>query len=441
MKEYRRYWNERMETISEDELRSIHEKKFLKQLKYTYKNSLFYQEKFKKVGLEPGDVKGLDDLSKLPFTEKAELRESQTFSPPLGKHQACSAEKIIRMYSSSGTTGVPTYIGGTKYDYDISAEVSARCFWAQGLRPNNICIITVGYPFVAGILHDGIERVGCMNVPVGWDTDRVIAAFQNLGADSILSTPSYIMYLMEQCDKKKVEPASLGLRLITVGGEPGGGDPSLRRKIEESFGSQMTECMGIGEVLNEVWAECPKRWGMHYIAQGVIHVELINPETEKNIDPGEGVFGEAVYTTLDKECMPLLRYRTRDQVQVFTSECECGRTGYRVKCVGRTDDMLIVLGVNVYPSAVREVIASLQPRVTGAVEIQLTERPPKITPPVKIKVEHGEKPGDLKNLKREIEELIRAKLVFRADVELVPPDTLPRFEYKARLVRKLYEEK
>ena len=179
---------------------------------------------------------------------------------------------------------------------------------------------------------------------------------------------------------------------------------------------------------------------MHFIAQGIVHPEIINPESGDPLEIREGTQGELIYTSIDRECMPLIRFRTRDHVIVTQTGCECGRTGFGIRCIGRTDDMLIVQGVNVYPSAIRDVVSSLVPDTTGALEIQLKKQPPEgWEPPIHIKVEHGKGPADLLELKQKIEALIREKLIFRTDVELVAPNSLPKFEYKARLVRKLYE--
>jgi len=178
---------------------------------------------------------------------------------------------------------------------------------------------------------------------------------------------------------------------------------------------------------------------MHYTGQGLAHIELIDPDTGQHLEIKDGATGELVYTGLEHECMPLIRYRSRDHVQIAsTSKCECGRTGVRIKHLGRTDDMLTVLGVNVYPMAVKDVVSSFRPRVSGEIEIQLQKPGPVVEPPMKVNVELGEEPGDLSRLKAEIDRTLREKLVFRADVELV--SELPRYAYKGKLVRKLYEE-
>ena len=437
-KKYRNCLNEKMETISQDELHQLHEQKLLKQVRHVYQNSPMYKEKFKAVGLEPGDIKGLDDLPKIPFTEKGELREAQLSRPPVGMHRACSVANIARVYSSSGTTGVPTYVGLSKHDIGLHTEAIARFCWAGGIRPDSVVVNIPTAPFIADMFREGIERTGAVHIPTGFNTDRVIAACQYQGANALHSTVSFWSYLLEEVQKRGVNPRELGFRTIVGGAE--GGTKVVRSRIEEGFGATVIEGMGMGEMTCVVWGECVQHrgQGMHYIAQGLIHVELIDPDTGQQLKVKDGVTGEIVYTALEHQCMPLIRYRSRDHVRVVsTARCDCSRTGYRIEVLGRTDDMLTVLGVNVYPLAVKDVVSSLRPRLSGEIEIQLEKPGPVVEPPVKIKVEVGEKPGDLRSLKAEVDRLLRDKLMFRAETELVTE--LPRYQYKAKLVRKLYE--
>lgn len=441
MVEDKKYWNEKMETLSPADYREIQEKALMKELDYVWKKSEFYQEKFKGAGIERAGVKGIDDLKKLPFTEKHEIRESLSAAPPLGKHAAASIDDVIRVYSTSGTTGNPTYIGLTFHDRDVWAEMAVRAMWTCGMRPKNIVPLPIGTFFIAASYGEAIEHLGSTLVPVGVGaTDRFLGAVRNLGADYVLSTASFPLYLMTYCEKKGLDAKSLGIRGFMVGGEPGGGIPHIRKKIEDTFGANCQECMGNGDMLGLMWAECEFKNGMHFVGQGACYPEIINPDTGEVLEVGEGLTGELVYTSIDRECQPLIRFRTRDHVLVTQTSCECGRTGFCVKCIGRTDDMLIVSGVNVYPSAVRDVVGTMLPEVTGEILIQLIEPPPSVTPPLKIKVEYAHEAGDLGALKKKIESLLREKLIFSSDVELVPSNTLPKFEYKAKLVEKTYEK-
>jgi len=231
------------------------------------------------------------------------------------------------------------------------------------------------------------------------------------------------MYLAE-----KLSGARTGLDRIIVGGEPGGGEETFRGKLEAALGARVYEIMGIGDIAASLWGECEAQAGMHFSGEGIIHVELIDPDTEKTLKLKEGASGELVYTHLRREAAPLLRFRSRDHVRVWVSPCSCGRTSLRVRCIGRTDDMLIVRGVNVFPSAVREVVARFQPGVTGAIQIRPKRRGVKQDPPLPIVVE-----GDA-TLAEAIAKEIRNTLLFTAEVRLVKPQSLPRSDYKSKLV-------
>lgn len=439
---YPEYWDKKIETLSQEEFHAVQEKAFLRQIRYVWENSIFYKKKFKEVGVELGVIKKLEDLSKLPFTEKAELRDSQISHPPLGTHIACPMEKVKRIYSTSGTTGRPTFIGLTEHDITVWREASCRAFWTGGFRPDSIVPLAVAPFFIAASYADAIESIGTV-VPIGVGaTDRLISAFQNIGANALLATSSFPLALADAVEKRGISPKDLGIKVILAGGEPGAAIPSVRQRVEETFGCIFLEMMGNGDLCGEMWSECRYKKGMHFIAQGIVHPEIINPETNEILEVKEGTRGELVYTSLDRECIPLVRFRSRDHVEVSQLNCKCGRTGFGIRVFGRTDDMIVVQGVNVYPAAIRDTVASLAPRTTGAIELQLHTPPPDgWKPPIHIKVEYGKEAGNLIQLKQEIEGVIREKLIFRAYVELVPAETLPKYEYKAKLVRKLYEEK
>jgi len=433
-----------IETISPEELREIQERKFLKQLDYVWERSPFYWRKFKEHGVDRGDIRGLGDLPKLPFTEKDELRRSQEEEPPLGSHAAAPMEDVIRVHSSSGTTGVPTFVGITEHDQRVWTEITARSFFTQGLRRSDVVIHAAGLTFFVGGLpcKDAIERIGATFVPIGTGaSDRVVMTARRLGANALHCTPSYALYLAEYVRSRyKMEPSELGFRKLVVGAEPGGGIPSIRRKLQEDYQCRVTEGLGNSDAAPIIFGECPYQQGMHFCAQEFIVCELIDPDTGEVLEMRDGAEGELVYTLIDRECCPLVRFRTHDRVVVWTSPCECGRTGFRVRCLGRTDDMLIVLGVNVFPSAVKDVVMSFRPRTTGEMVILLDKPGPKVDPPVRIQVEYTRGVTDLEGLKREIEGALRERLVFRAEVELAEEGTLPRHEMKASLIRRLYEE-
>lgn len=439
---YPRYWNERMETMEPGRLREIQEIKLRHQVQYLWHQSPFYRQKLESAGLTPEHLRSLKDLSSFPFTTKDELRRSQEAAPPLGEHAAVPLDRVIRIHSSSGTTGRPSYVGITYHDWEIWREVVARVYWSEGVRPTSRVLMgfSIGF-FVGGLpLHDAIEHIGAMFIPIGTGaSERLVFTARDVKADILTCTPSYASYLADYVRARMgADPRSLGIQRILCGAEPGGGVPAIRARLEEAWGAVVTEGLGNADLLPVYAAECEERQGNHFLAGEYMVPELIDPDTGRVLPWEDGAQGELVVTHIDRECVPLLRFRTRDHVIAWTRPCPCGRTGVRLRCIGRTDDMLILLGVNVFPSAVKDVVAGMRPRTTGEIEILLREPGPRVTPPLPIRVEHGEGVADLPALKREIEEHLRNRLVCHADVELVPPGTLPRFEMKAQLIRKLY---
>lgn len=434
------YLNERLETASLDELRNLQQEKAMKQLDYVWENSAFYKRKFDQLGLNRGDIKTLDDFALLPFTEKEELRKSQEEQAPLGLHAVAPLEDVIRIHSSSGTTGVPTFVGITRHDHEVWTDITARSLFTEGVRKTDTVIQAAGLTFFVGGLpvKDAMEHIGAAFVPIGTGaSDRVIMTTRRLGANVLHCTPSYALYLAEYCRKKhNMSPAELGYEKIVVGAEPGGGVPAVRGKLEEEYNARVTEGLGNSDAAPIIFGECPEQQGMHFCAQEYIYCELIDPDNGRPLEFTDGAEGELVYSLIDRECCPVIRFRTRDRITVFTDRCSCGRTSFRVRCVGRTDDMLIVLGVNVFPSAIKDVVASLRPRTTGEMLVHLDKPGPKVDPPLKIQVEYADSGDDLAGLKRQLEEALRNQLLFKADVELVEDGTLPRHEMKAQLIKK-----
>ncbi|MGD9321567.1 MAG: hypothetical protein PVH99_16455 [Desulfobacteraceae bacterium] len=438
------FLNEKIETMGLDELRPIQEQKFLKQIDYVWEKSQFYQKKFKDHGVERSDIKGLKDLHKLPFTEKDELRESQEETPPLGSHCIVPINDIIRIQSSSGTTGVPTFVGITRHDHQVWTDITARSLFTKSVRPDDVVIHAVGLTFFVGGLpvKDAIEHIGAAFVPIGTGaSDRVVMTTKKLGGNVLHCTPSYAQYFADYVRKNhNMEPSELGFEKLVVGAEPGGGVPAIKKRLQTDYQCLISEGMGNSDAAPIIFGECPAQQGMHFCAQEYIFPELIDPDSGHGMEMNDGAEGELVYTLIDRECCPVVRFRTRDRITVFAGPCECGRTSFRIRCIGRTDDMLILLGVNVFPSAIKDVLTSFRPRVTGDMLILLDKPGPTVAPPLKIQVEYSPGEKDLETLKKDLEGILRDKLVFKADVELVSEGTLPRFEMKANYIRKLYEE-
>ena len=402
---------------------------YRQQIAALYERSAFYREKLRATGFaDPAAVGGLAEIGRLPFTEKDELRASQAAHPPLGAHAAIDISQAARIYSTSGTSGAPLYIPLTRADVEQWREIGRKSYSRNGLAAGERVVTTYGAgPFVAGASLAAFEAIGAVHIPIGvGNTDKLLAAIERLQPEALACTPSYALHVAEVAAAKGV---SLGpIQRIIVGGEPGGGEESFRAKLQSAFDARVYEIMGIGDVAASLWGECPAQAGMHFSAPEFVHVELIDPASEKSIELVDGATGELVYTHLQREAAPLLRFRSRDHVQVWTSRCACGGAALRVRCIGRTDDMLIVRGVNVFPSAVREVLARFHPRVTGAILIQPRSRGVRQEPPLPIAVE-GEA-----GLADAIAAEIRAALTFSAQVRMVAPKSLPRSDYKSKLV-------
>jgi phenylacetate-CoA ligase len=394
------------------------------QIARLFERSPFYRNKLQAAGFgSPQAVGGLERIAELPFTEKDELRKSQAEHAPLGAHAAVHISQVARIYSTSGTSGAPLYIPLTKNDVEQWREIGRRTYSRNGLKAGERVVTTYGAgPFVAGASLAAFEAIGAVHIPVGvGNTDKLLAALERLQPEALACTPSYALYLSE-----RIKGSSL--QRIIVGGEPGGGEESFRSKLQLALGAKVYEIMGIGDIAASLWGECPAQAGMHFSAGEFVHVELIDPDSGRSLELNDGATGELVYTHLQREAAPLLRFRSRDHARVWTSRCACGSAALRARCIGRTDDMLIVRGVNVFPSAVREIVARFQPRVTGAMVIRPRSRGVKQDPPLLIVVE-----GD-KEIAETIAREIRGALTFAPEIRMVAPQSLPRSDYKSKLV-------
>jgi phenylacetate-CoA ligase len=374
---------------------------------------------------------GLDGIARLPLTEKRELKATCTPENPFGSHLCAAPSELVRIYSTSGTTGTPTYIPLTEDDLDNWITGSARSYGASGIAAGDRVVTTYNAgPFVAGAALDAFARTGVTHVPVGTgSSERLLRAIEALRPDAVVLTPSYAEYLLELADLRESSVAR-----VLVAGEPGGGEPALRAKLEAGWGARVTEAMGIGDIGPSLWGECEEQAGMHLGAVGFVHPELIDPETGEPRELRDGATGELVLTHLRHRAAPLLRFRTRDHVEITTSACPCGRTTPRVRCVGRTDDMLIVRGVNVFPSAVREVVSAFAPAVSGRILVKPRSAAVKQEPPLPVAVELAEGEEGSTSLGAAICQQLRGVLLVQTDVELVPWGSLQRTEYKSRLV-------
>jgi len=439
------YLNKKIETASLKEIQKVQSAKLAKQLDYLFARSLFYQDKFRVARIRRKDYRRLSDLPRFPFTTKDELRDSQTVSPPFGRHVAANLDDVIRVHSSTGTTGRPSFVGITKRDSQVWTAITARSFYTQGLRKSDIVIHAAGLTlFVGGLAaKDAIESLGAMFVPIGTGaSEKALATIRLLKATAMHCTPSYAAYFADWVRREaNLDPKELGLKKLFCGAEPGAGIPAVRAKLEADWGARVTEGLGNADMAPIIFSECPDRSGMHFNAQEYVLAEIIDPNSGQVLPIEKGVTGELVYTSLERECVPLLRFRTRDRVTVLDTACPCGRTSFKLRCIGRTDDMLIVLGVNVFPSAVKDIISSFHPRTTGEIQIVLDQPGPKVVPPLMVVAEYTGGAAEVSQLKAEIEHKIKAVLTVPASVDLVAAGTLPRYEMKGQLVKKAYESK
>ena len=379
---------------------------------------------------------GLAEIAALPLTEKSELKATTTPEEPVGAHLCAERTEIVRIYSTSGTTGTPSYIPLTAEDLDNWVTGSARSYAASGVAPGQRIVSSYNAgPFVAGAALAAFDRIGLSHIPVGTgNTERLVRAIELLRPEAAALTPSYAAHLVEWTAERGIDLRGSSVLRVLVAGEPGGGEPALRAQLEEGWGARVTEAMGIGDIGVSLWGECEEQDGMHLGARGFVHPELVDPDTGRALELEDGATGELVLTHLRHRAAPLLRFRTRDHVRVRTSPCACGRTAPRVRCIGRTDDMLIVRGVNVFPSAVREVVSAFAPDVSGHILVRPRADGVKQDPPLPVSVELARGVSAAPGLADAIRERLRSALVVQTSVELVPWGSLGRSEYKSKLV-------
>jgi phenylacetate-CoA ligase len=426
-----------IESLPWSEQLAIDDGHYRTQMAYLFERSQFYKDKLGKAGVSrAADAGGLSNITSLPFTEKSELRASCTPDNPIGAHLCAKREEIVRIYSTSGTTGTPSYIPLTQTDLDNWITGSARSYAASGITAGQRIVSTYNAgPFVAGAALGSMDKIGLCHIPVGTgNTERLVKAIELLKPEAAVMTPSYAAYIIEWAAERNFDLAGSSVKRLMVAGEPGGGEPSFRERLEKGWGARVTEAMGIGDIGISLWGECEHQCGMHLGARGFVHAELIDPGTGESIAMEDGVSGELVLTHLQHRAAPLLRFRTRDHVQIWTSPCKCGRTAPRVRCIGRTDDMLIVRGVNVFPSAIREVVSEFAPAVSGNVLVKLKQEGVKQEPPLPLLIELSKGTAPADQLAEDIRARLRAVLVVQTEISLVPFGTLPRSEYKSKLV-------
>ena len=423
------FWQKDIETISRKALEELQLKRLKQTVRQAYKNIPFYKDYFSKLNIKPNDIASLKDIQKIPFTTREDLRENYPFGM-----LAVSKEQVVRLHTSSGTTGKPKAIFFSKKDVDRAAELIARCLIMTGIKKDDVLQNMMTYGLFTGalVMHYGAEKVGVLVIPAGpGNTKRQIALMQDFKTTTLHLTPSYALYLASVMGNEGMVPKrDLSLRRAYLGSEPY--SEETRNKIEKFFGIDVYNSYGLSEMNGPgVAFECAEKNGMHLWEDNFI-MELIDPDTGEKVPEGEK--GELVLTTLCREAMPILRYRTRDIVTIIPGKCKCGRTHRRIsRIIGRSDDMIIIRGVNIFPQQIERVLMGIK-AVAQNYQIVL-EAYDQMTVRVEIskdlfdgRVEH------LVNLQNEITEKLRSEILVKPKVELLEPGTLPVTEGTATRV-------
>ena len=414
--------------MSRDEMHDLQGKRLVKLVKYVYTNVKFYREKMQAMGIEPGDIHGIEDIVKLPFTTKQDLRDNY----PYGL-QAAPASEIVRVHASSGTTGNPTIVGYTQKDIEIWAECVSRCLGAAGMSKEDTFSVSYGYGlFTGGLgLHYGVENIGAAVVPTSTgNTEKHLRLMRDLKITGTAATPSYMLYLAETMEKMGIKKEDLSLKAALCGAEPW--TENMRQEIQNKLGLKMFNIYGLSEVLGPgVSYECECQNGSH-ICEDHFFPEIIDPDTLEPLPYGQQ--GELVFTTLTKEGMPVLRYRTRDISSLIIDECPCGRKNIKMGSImGRSDDMLIIRGINVFPSQVESVILSLpefEPRYMIIVDRVNNLDTIQVQVEVRKEFYSTDTVKELA-LKKKLAAKLQSVIAIKADIKIMAPGSIERYQGKS----------
>ena len=450
-----RLWNPEKELMSRSETRALQLVKLKSLLNRVYEQSPYYRDKFDRAGVNPQNLKSLEHYQEYPFFDKDEERASQeasreTARHTFGLHITCNPRSVNRVSSSSGTTGSPTYSGFTLKDREITNDNQARALVRLGIEPGDVVMhASVLSMWIAGIPGvDSMMAYGVCLVPVGAlsGVERVAQIARDTRPKSIKCTVSFAQYLAKHMEERTgIDPATLGLEKVVVFGEPGGSIPEIYEPLEKGFGGAMVhDIMGATGCHSPTGISCEEHNGIHFYAEDNAMFEICDPESLQSLPVEDGVEGEIVFTGLERECGPLIRWRDKDIIQVTTEPCRCGRPGPRMLFKGRVDDMLLVKGVNVFPNAVRDVINKTSDLTTGNIRIVKSGPGPVVPAPVLVKVEVKARLPDQKKqaLAGDLDNAIHHQLRFRATFELIDEgefELLKGATGKTRLVEQIGE--
>lgn len=425
------YYQPDIETMSREDLEALQLERLQALVKRVYQKIPFYKESFDKAGINPEDIKSLPDLTKLPFTVKQDMRDAY----PFGLF-AVPRKDVVRVHCSSGTTGTATVVGYTQKDLENWGDCFARALYGAGCGPDSTLQIAYGYGLFTGGLgaHNGGERAGCTVLPMSTgNTKRQVRLMKDFDVDCLCCTPSYALNIAEVAQEEGYDVHEFPIHAGILGAEPC--SEATRAEIEQKMGIQVYDIYGLSEVMGPgVACECEKQHGLH-VCEDQFIIEILDPKTLQPVPDGE--WGEVVFTTLCKECSPLVRYRTRDISRILVGECECGRTFRRMdRIAGRTDDMMILRGVNVFPSQIEEEIVSF-PEIAPQYQLILTTKG--TLDHAELRVETvPEFPFDeirrLEKLKKDLQKALKENLQIAVDVKIVEPKTIERAEGKAKRI-------
>jgi phenylacetate-CoA ligase len=427
-------FNKEMETMDPQELKRLQYSRLKHTVDRVYGNVSFYQEKFKELGITPGDILSLDDIQKLPFTKKQDLRDNY----PFGLF-ASELKDVVRLHASSGTSGKPTVVGYSKSDIDNWSDLVARCIAAAGGEPGDMFHNAYGYGLFTGGLgiHYGAEKLGVTTVPVsGGNTARQMLLIEDFKPRGIGGTPSYVLNIAEQMEEMGVNPKESSLEYGIFGAEPW--TEEMRKTIETKLGIKAVDIYGLSEIIGPgVSIECHEAQDGLHIAEDHFYVEVINPDTLEPVADGED--GELVFTSLTKEAFPILRYRTGDISSIAREKCVCGRTTTRMARVkGRIDDMLIIRGVNVFPSEIEKCLLDIEV-LTPHYQIHITkdghmdkiELNVEITEHIFREAEQDITHEHIAQIKKNVQQAIKEQCLVSMNVNILAPKSIPRSEGKA----------
>jgi phenylacetate-CoA ligase len=433
------YWNPKTELMPRDELAELQLRKLQSMVAWAYHNSPFYHKKYSEVGFEPGDLKSLDDITKLPFTTKKELLDSQQTHPLCGDFTTAPPQKALRYHTTSGTSGrTPLRILDSRKDWEWVSDAWCYGMYGFGLREHDIVYVAFSYGTFIGFwgAHCAAERIGCLTIPSGGGTSETrIRQIMELSATAVVATPTYAIRLAQVAQDMGIDLASDSkVEMIIMAGEPGGNVPNTKRLIEESWGARAGDFPGLSESGGSTAYECSVQPGGVHLLEDHYVDEVIDPKTGKTLGYGER--GELVITSFGRGIMPMIRYRTGDLVERVQSDfCSCGRTFDLCKggILGRADDMKIIRGVNVFPSAVENIVR----RFEEVEEFQIVITEEKDLPQICVSIELGVELDETRKteLTGELQRALGdAHSGLRFDIEVVGRGELPRFELKARRV-------